>query len=264
MAGRKRPERRFDIWPGFVDALSGLLIVFVIVSMIFMTAQFFLGEELVGRDRTIDRLMTQIATLTKELEDGQTRAEAAEGRASQAEKTIAELTAELQSVVSVRDRLAGEKAELENSLTGLRGRFSALEADRDALRGEIGVLQSDRQGMLVKLDTLEKDKKTLLLRIASLEAEADRLALQLAEAMKSGKAADARAPARQDGRDPDRGKAKPGGPSGRTGSREPAPRHPFGRRDRGPTARRNGVVVGRGEGGFASGGSDRPDRAFGL
>ena len=75
MAGRKRPQRRFDIWPGFVDALSGLLIVFVIVSMIFMTAQFFLGEELVGRDRTIDRLMAQISTLSKELEEGQTRIE---------------------------------------------------------------------------------------------------------------------------------------------------------------------------------------------
>ena len=95
MAGRKRPQRRFDIWPGFVDALSGLLIVFVIVSMIFMTAQFFLGEELVGRDRTIDRLMAQISTLSKELEDGQIRAKAAEDRESQAETTIADLMREL-------------------------------------------------------------------------------------------------------------------------------------------------------------------------
>ena len=193
MAGRKRPQRRFDIWPGFVDALSGLLIVFVIVSMIFMTAQFFLGEELVGRDRTIDRLMAQISTLSKELEEGQTRIKAAERRTAEAEKTIADLTAELQSALSERDRLAGEKAELETSLSGLRGRLTALEADRESLRGEIGLLRTDRQGLLVKLNTLEKDKKSLLLRIAGLEEEANRLALQLAEALKSGKAADARA-----------------------------------------------------------------------
>ena len=172
MAGRKRPQRRFDIWPGFVDALSGLLIVFVIVSMIFMTAQFFLGEELVGRDRTIDRLMAQIATLTTELEEGQGRAEAAEGKVAQAERSIAALTGELRSAEDTRDRLAADKAELERSLTGLR---------------------ADRQGLLVRLDTLEKDRKDLLLRIAGLEQQADRLALQLAEALKSGKAADARA-----------------------------------------------------------------------
>ena len=49
MPGAMRRQRRaFDIWPGFVDALSALLIIIIFLLMVFTLAQFFLSEDPIG------------------------------------------------------------------------------------------------------------------------------------------------------------------------------------------------------------------------
>ena len=53
MPGRIRRQRQtFDIWPGFVDALSALLIVIIFLLMVFTLSQFFLGDILSGRNQS--------------------------------------------------------------------------------------------------------------------------------------------------------------------------------------------------------------------
>lgn len=39
-----------DYWPGFVDALSTMLLSFVFLITVFMTAQFFLSRDVTGKD----------------------------------------------------------------------------------------------------------------------------------------------------------------------------------------------------------------------
>ena len=53
-----------DIWPGFVDALTTLLLAISFLLSVFMLAQFFLGQALSGRDEALARLNRQIADLT--------------------------------------------------------------------------------------------------------------------------------------------------------------------------------------------------------
>ncbi|HEY8384510.1 MAG TPA: peptidoglycan -binding protein [Microvirga sp.] len=53
-----------NYWPGFVDALSTLLLAIVFMISIFMLGQFFLAREISGRDSVLDRLNRQIAELT--------------------------------------------------------------------------------------------------------------------------------------------------------------------------------------------------------
>ena len=55
--------RSTNIWPGFVDALSNLLLVLVFVLMVFMVAQYFLSVALTGKDERLARLDRQIAEL---------------------------------------------------------------------------------------------------------------------------------------------------------------------------------------------------------
>ena len=53
MAGGLRARRRAqttDYWPGFVDAMATLLLVIIFLLSIFMIAQFFLSQQLSGRD----------------------------------------------------------------------------------------------------------------------------------------------------------------------------------------------------------------------
>ena len=47
---RSRRRQEANYWPGFVDALSSLLLVIIFMLSLFMLTQFFLGQELEGRD----------------------------------------------------------------------------------------------------------------------------------------------------------------------------------------------------------------------
>ena len=55
---------QINYWPGFVDALSTLLLAIVFLISVFMVGQFFLSRELSGRDTVLDRLNRQISELT--------------------------------------------------------------------------------------------------------------------------------------------------------------------------------------------------------
>ena len=50
-------------WPGFVDALSSLLLVIIFLLSMFVLAQFFLGKALSGRDEALAELRTQVSEL---------------------------------------------------------------------------------------------------------------------------------------------------------------------------------------------------------
>ncbi len=65
-SGRRRrgPRGELNYWPGFVDALSTLLLAIVFLISVFMVGQFFLSRELSSRDTVLDRLNRQISELT--------------------------------------------------------------------------------------------------------------------------------------------------------------------------------------------------------
>ena len=42
--------RAVNYWPGFVDALSTMLLVIIFLLSVFMLAQFFLSREVTGKD----------------------------------------------------------------------------------------------------------------------------------------------------------------------------------------------------------------------
>src|SRR3954452_13419965 len=61
---RSRRSQVTNYWPGFVDALSSLLLVIIFLLSLFMLTQFFLGQEIQGKDTAMSRLNSQIAELT--------------------------------------------------------------------------------------------------------------------------------------------------------------------------------------------------------
>ncbi|NNM74498.1 peptidoglycan -binding protein [Enterovirga aerilata] len=63
-AGRASRRGSLNYWPGFVDALTTLLLSIIFLLSIFMLGQFFLAREISGRDTVLDRLNRQIAELT--------------------------------------------------------------------------------------------------------------------------------------------------------------------------------------------------------
>jgi len=64
MARFGRRERSIDYWPGFVDALSTLVLAIVFLLTVFMVAQFFLSQQVTDKDTALQKLTRQISELT--------------------------------------------------------------------------------------------------------------------------------------------------------------------------------------------------------
>ena len=58
MALSRRSSNRFQnaIWPGFVDAMTGLLLVLMFVLAVFLVIQFVLRQQITGQETELDVL----------------------------------------------------------------------------------------------------------------------------------------------------------------------------------------------------------------
>lgn len=131
----QRGLRTVNIWPGFVDALTSLVLAFIFVLLIFVIAQFTLSEVLTGRDAALKRLNRQVAELAEML--GLERKANADLRQS-----ISELSAELQSSTLKRDTLAA--------------RLSEFSGERDKLTEQLNEAQKTIEGNKTELEAQEQ------------------------------------------------------------------------------------------------------------
>jgi chemotaxis protein MotB len=129
----RRALREVNIWPGFVDALTSLVLAFIFVLLVFVVAQFTLSEVLTGRNAALKRLDRQVAELADMLN--------LERKANADLKTsLAQLSAELQSSNLKRDTLAARLSELSgerDKLTEqLEGTQKAISAGKSSLSAQ--------------------------------------------------------------------------------------------------------------------------------
>ena len=152
MAGRiARGRSALNVWPGYVDALTTLLLSVIFLLTIFVVGQFFLSQEISGRDTVLDRLNRQISELTDLL------ALERSGR-RQAEGGAADLRVSLGALEIERERL---QAQVTAGQTG-QGRVAeadvALGAERQATQralGQIDLLNQQIAAMRRQLAALE-------------------------------------------------------------------------------------------------------------
>lgn len=159
----RRRERGVDYWPGFVDALSTLLLAIMFLLTVFVLAQFILGREITGRDEVLTRLNSQIAELTELL--------ALEKSGKQdVEDTLANLQASLASSESERSRL---QALLDKGA----GASDTANARIGALTEKLNEEQQVSARAMSQVELLNQQIAALRAQIAAVEA-----ALQASEA----------------------------------------------------------------------------------
>src|ERR1700756_3029169 len=105
---RRSGGNGLEAWPGYVDALSTLLMVIIFVLLVFVLAQAFLSVALSGRDRALDRLNRQIAELSDMLS-------LERGRTTDLRASIAQLTRDLQAATQARDALSQQLGTMRSS-----------------------------------------------------------------------------------------------------------------------------------------------------
>jgi len=62
---RRGRDSGMNYWPGFVDALSTLLLGVIFLLTVFVVVQFYLTQEMSGKDTALTRLNAQIEQLTE-------------------------------------------------------------------------------------------------------------------------------------------------------------------------------------------------------
>lgn len=158
IAGRRR-EVRADYWPGFVDVMATLLLVFIFLLSVFVLAQFFLSQEITGRDTVLNRLNAQIAELSELL---------ALERSSSRDLTesLVTLRLDLDTTESERDRLQGLLDSQSGSAGEAQAQISVLETD---LESE----QAVSRRALSQVELLNQQISALRRQIAVLEDALD-------------------------------------------------------------------------------------------
>ena len=132
---RSRRESGLNYWPGFVDALSTLLLGIIFLLTVYVVVQFFLTQQITGKDTALTRLNAQIAQLSELLS---------------LEKS--------------------GKASIEEELTQLRANLAAAENDRNRFKGLYEGAGGDAQGKVTALtSSLETEKRISSRALAQVE-----------------------------------------------------------------------------------------------
>ena len=134
VAASARRRSPLNYWPGFVDALSTLLLSIVFLLSVFMLAQFFLAREITTQETALERLNRQITELT--------------------------------------DLLALERSNrrsVEETVTGLQTTLGASEADRGRLRGMLESGSAADQKAAQLGSALESEKQATARALSQVE-----------------------------------------------------------------------------------------------
>ncbi|NKN35535.1 peptidoglycan -binding protein [Agrobacterium sp. a22-2] len=159
----RRGDRGVDYWPGFVDALSTLLLAIMFLLTVFVLAQFILSREISGKDEVLNRLNSQIAELTQLL-----------ALEKSGKQDLEDTLASLQSSLSVSE---DERTRLQALLDSGAGSADSSRAQIGALTDKLQQEQQVSGRALSQIELLNQQIAALRAQIAAVEE-----ALQASEA----------------------------------------------------------------------------------
>lgn len=127
---RSRSYRGPDVWPGYVDALSTLLMTITFLLTVYVLAEFFLSRVLVGREQALGRLRAELTALSEQL--------AGERRARQAvEAEGARLALAVQGANAARETLERRATDLQGEIDRLHSSLAFAKAEGEGLTAQL-------------------------------------------------------------------------------------------------------------------------------
>lgn len=153
----RRTRYTIDIWPGFVDALASILMVFIFMLLIFVLAQFFLTDTLEGRNQALSQLSQGINqlfdVLSLERKKSTELQDSVDALSSRLEATLTErdsLAIELTNATERAESAVSQANELRAKLTDA---LQTITGDKEQIEQQLGKINA-LQGDVVALERL--------------------------------------------------------------------------------------------------------------
>ena len=144
-------------------------IIFLLV--VFVLAQFFLGQLLQGRTEAVTRLESQVSDLSTQLELEQ-------DSAADLRRTLARINADLQQAFLDRDELSADLGESRPARDRLQGEVATLTGEQAALQRTVEEMRLRAGPAAARSDELERE---LGAARASVRADREQIELQLGQ-----------------------------------------------------------------------------------
>src|SRR5438876_3129365 len=175
LARARRNDSGFNYWPGFVDALSTLVLSIVFLLSVFLVVQFFLSQEVTGKDKVLEQLNAKIAQLNDMLSLEKLGKLNLDDQLSQVRAGLASAQAERDRIKGLYEGLAGAGSDaagranqLNKALDSEKQVPSRALAQIEVLTQQISALRRQLAALEEALDASEKRDKESQSKIADL------------------------------------------------------------------------------------------------
>ncbi|MFY9836131.1 MAG: peptidoglycan-binding protein, partial [Xanthobacteraceae bacterium] len=163
---RGRGESAMNYWPGFVDALSTLILSIIFLLSIFVIVQFYLQQEVQGKDTALRRLNVQIAQLTDLLSMEKTSK-------TNLEKQLGQMQASLTGAESEREKYKGLYEGAAANAATAQGKVNDLSGQVQNLSGQLESQKDISAEAQTAVDTLNRQIAALREQLVALNAALD-------------------------------------------------------------------------------------------
>ncbi|PTQ67551.1 peptidoglycan -binding protein [Celeribacter persicus] len=175
MAVLRRSSHRMSgsIWPGFVDAMTALLLVLMFVLTIFMVVQSMLRDQISGQEHELDALTGELNALAEALGLEQQKSLGLESQIGSLQATLSDVQARAQAQAATIEGLESENAALTGRITSFEAQVASLMAERDAALTEGAQLAAQIEDLEAAKAQLISDQEAAQLALAKAREEID-------------------------------------------------------------------------------------------
>src|SRR6516164_808240 len=159
LARMHRGESGMNYWPGFVDALSTLILSIIFLLSVFVIVQFYLQQEVQGKNTALQQLTAQIAEL------GDLLSMEKAGKTS-LEKQLGAVQASLATAQSERDKYKSTYEAAATNAATAQGKVNDLS-------GQLAGQKEISGQALTQVETLNQQIAALRQQLAALSAALD-------------------------------------------------------------------------------------------
>ena len=160
---RRRGENGLDAWPGYVDALSTLLMVIIFVLLVFILSQAFLSVALSGRDEALDKVTRQLQEMSEMLA-------LERGQAQELRLSVAQLGRDAQAARAEREQLVTRLGEAATREAAAGQANAATTAELSDTQRQLAAMQAQMRALVALREELERKAQEAAAR-AMTEAE---------------------------------------------------------------------------------------------